>query len=101
MGAAQDNEALEEFYESTLNALDKAKNERLWFKTSMKLAGLWTKRQEFSGMSRLLRELHGSCQLADGSDDPKKGSQLLEIYAMEIQMATEQRDNKRLKTLYH
>ena len=27
---------------------------------------------------------------ADGSDDPKKGTQLLEVYALEIQMHSEQ-----------
>lgn len=41
-----------------------------------------------------------SCQNPDGTDDIKKGSQLLEIYAMEIQMYTEQRNNKKLKQLY-
>lgn len=41
-----------------------------------------------------------SCQREDGSEDPKKGTQLLDIYALEIQMATEQRNNKRLKKLY-
>jgi len=30
----------------------------------------------------------------------KKGTQLLEVYALEIQIATEQRNNKRLKQLY-
>lgn len=32
-----------------------------------------------------------SCQRADGGgEDPKKGTQQLEVYALEIQMATEQ-----------
>lgn len=30
----------------------------------------------------------------------KKGTQLLEIYALEIQMYTAQKNNKKLKTLY-
>jgi hypothetical protein len=41
-----------------------------------------------------------SCQTADGSEDLKKGTQLLEVYAVEIQMYTEQRNNKKLKQLY-
>ncbi len=41
-----------------------------------------------------------SCQREDGSEDPKKGTQLLDIYALEIQMATEQRNTKQLKRLY-
>lgn len=42
-----------------------------------------------------------SCQRDDGSEDFKKGTQLLEVYAVEIQMYTEQRNNKKLKQLYH
>lgn len=39
-------------------------------------------------------------QTDDGEDDLKKGTQLLEIYALEIQMYTAQKNNKKLKTLY-
>ena len=39
-------------------------------------------------------------QTDDGEDDLKKGTQLLEIYALEIQMCTAQKNNKRLKSLY-
>lgn len=35
-----------------------------------------------------------------GEEDQKKGTQLLEIYALEIQMYTEQKNNKALKALY-
>ncbi len=41
-----------------------------------------------------------ACQNPDGSEDLKKGTQLLEVYALEIQMYTEQKDTKRLKQLY-
>lgn len=39
-------------------------------------------------------------QTDDGEDDLKKGTQLLEIYALEIQMYTVQKNNKKLKALY-
>lgn len=39
-------------------------------------------------------------QTDDGEDDLKKGTQLLEIYALEIQMYTVQKNNKKLKKLY-
>ena len=39
-------------------------------------------------------------QTDDGEDDLKKGTQLLEIYALEIQMYTAQKNNKKLKALY-
>lgn len=41
-----------------------------------------------------------SCQREDGMDDMKKGTQLLEVYALEIQMHTELKNNKQLKALY-
>jgi hypothetical protein len=39
-------------------------------------------------LQKILKELLKSCQGADGDDDPKKGTQLLEVYALEIQMHT-------------
>lgn len=46
---------------------------------------------------QILKELHKSCQKEDGTDDQKKGTQLLEVYAIEIQMYTETKNNKKLK----
>ena len=43
---------------------------------------------------------HRACQGEDGKDDLKKGTQLLEVYALEIQMHTELKNTKRLKELY-
>ena len=39
-------------------------------------------------------------ELDESDDDLKKGTQLLEIYALEIQMYTAQKNNKKLKALY-
>lgn len=72
-------ELLQEFYETTLAALEEAKNERLWFKTNLKLCKLWFDMREYARMARLLKLLHKSCQLPDGTDDQKKGTQLLEV----------------------
>ena len=36
--------------------------------------------QEYGRLQRIIRELHRSCQNDDGSDDLKKGTQLLEVY---------------------
>lgn len=91
---------LQEFYEVTLEALRDAKNDRLWFKTNTKLGKLYLDREEWNRLARILRQLHLSCQNVDGSDDLRKGTQLLEIYALEIQMYTSQKNNKELKKLY-
>ncbi|KAL3893051.1 MAG: hypothetical protein SGPRY_014522 [Prymnesium sp.] len=100
VSGSQQMELLQTFYETTLVALQEARNERLWFKTNLKLGKLWFDREEYSRLSKILKELHRSCQLPDGADDPKKGTQLLEVYALEIQMYTATRNNKRLKSLY-
>ncbi|KAG1682525.1 COP9 signalosome complex subunit 2 [Nymphon striatum] len=93
-------ELLQDFYETTLDALKDAKNDRLWFKTNTKLGKLYFDREEFNKLSKILKQLHQSCQTEDGEDDLKKGTQLLEIYALEIQMYTAQKNNKKLKALY-
>ena len=90
----------QDFYETTLEALRDAKNERLWFKTMTKLGKLYFDRGEYGRLSRILKQLHSSCTTQDGEDDLKKGTQLLEIYALEIQMYTAQKNNKKLKALY-
>lgn len=93
-------ELLQNFYETTLEALKDAKNDRLWFKTNTKLGKLYFDRGEFTKLAKILKQLHQSCQTDDGEDDLKKGTQLLEIYALEIQMYTAQKNNKKLKALY-
>ncbi|KAJ8304653.1 hypothetical protein KUTeg_018236 [Tegillarca granosa] len=96
----QQMELLQNFYETTLDALREAKNERLWFKTNTKLGKLYFDREDYNKLQRILKQLHQSCQTDDGEDDLKKGTQLLEIYALEIQMYTAQKNNKKLKALY-
>lgn len=93
-------ELLQDFYETTLEALRDAKNDRLWFKTNTKLGKLYFDRSDFTKLQKILKQLHQSCQTDDGEDDLKKGTQLLEIYALEIQMYTVQKNNKKLKALY-
>ena len=100
VSVSSDMDLLQEFYETTLNSLGEAKNERLWFKTNLKLCKLWFTLKEFGRVSKILKELYRSCQHEDGSTDQRKGTQLLEVYAIEIQMYTEQKNNKKLKELY-
>lgn len=91
---------LQHFYETTLEALKDAKNDRLWFKTNTKLGKLYFDREDYGKLAKILRQLHQSCQTQDGGDDMKKGTQLLEVYALEIQMYTAQKNNKKLKYVY-
>jgi len=98
--AAEDEAAhrcMEEFYSKTLESFQSTNNERLWLKTNIKLARLWLERKDFLALTDKLRELHKACQRDDGSDDPSKGTYSLEVYALEILMYAETRNNKRLK----
>ncbi|VDO04886.1 unnamed protein product [Rodentolepis nana] len=91
---------LQNFYTTTLNALKDAKNDRLWFKTNSKLGKLFLEQSDYVQLQRIIRELRESCLTETGEEDLKKGTQLLEIYALEIQMYTAQKNNKKLKHLY-
>lgn len=88
---------MERFYDMTLEAFHGANNERLWLKTNIKLAKLWLDRKEYARLGRNVRLLHHACQKPDGSDDPSKGTYLLEVFAIEIQMYSETGNNKKLK----
>ena len=50
--------AAQDFYSLTLDSLAQAKNERLWFKTNMKLAHLYVGLKELGRAGRVLKELH-------------------------------------------
>ena len=100
VSAAHDLRFMEKVYEITLESLSESKNDRLWTKTNLKLAKLWLQRKEHSKMSKIIRMLHQACRNTDGSTDQHKGTLLLEIYALEIQMYTETKNNKKLKEVY-
>ncbi|KAF8434946.1 hypothetical protein BGX38DRAFT_1218301 [Terfezia claveryi] len=99
-GDPADMACMERFYDMTLEAFQGTNNERLWLKTNIKLAKLWLDRKEYGRLSKSIRLLHQTCQKPDGSDDLSKGTYLLEVYAIEIQMFSETGNNKKLKALY-
>jgi len=91
------NQCIEKFYSQTLESFQATNNERLWLATNTKLARLWLAQKDYPRLTEKVRELHGACQLPDGSDDPSKGTYSMEAYALEIQMYADTRNNKRLK----
>lgn len=97
---ADARKCLEQIYSLTLQSFQSTNNERLWLKTNIKLAKLHLDRKEYTSVAKKLRELHRLCQKEDGTDDPAKGTYSLEMYALEIQMYAETRNNKQLKRLY-
>lgn len=100
ISTSSDMSFMENFYATTLEVLEDTKNERLWTKSNLKLAKLYLDRAEYTRLAKTLKQLHQTCKNEDGTDDVKKGTQLLEIYALEIQMYTATKNNKKLKELY-
>lgn len=100
VSSASDLSKLETIYELTLDALKATANQRLWFSTSVKLAKLYLEMGDVQKLQRLVRTLHKTCQKPDGTDDVSKGSHLLEVYALEIQMCTLTKNSLRMKEIY-
>lgn len=72
-------------------------------KTNLKLAKLWLDRKEYGRLSKILRELHASVKPEDPDSDQvdnSRGTLLLEILAIEIQMYTETKNKKKLREIY-
>ncbi|KAI6204421.1 COP9 signalosome complex subunit 2 [Aphelenchoides besseyi] len=90
--------ALKQMTKITFNMV--AKNDRLWFKTQIKLGKLYFEQRDYEKLERILKFLRQSCKDEEGEEDQKKGTQLLEIYALEIQMYTEMKNDKALQKLY-
>jgi len=101
MSTSKDLNLVEMVYTSALQNLKEQGNDRVWFRTNLKLGKLLYEADEHTKLAKILKDLHRSCQLDNGEDDPKKGSQLVDIYALEIQMHTATKNNKKLKELYH
>ncbi|RZB45745.1 PCI domain containing protein [Asbolus verrucosus] len=97
---SDDMEVLKNFYETTLDALKNSKNDRLWFKTNTKLGKVFLERGEFNKLSSIIRQLKQACGYYDSESNLHKGTQLLEVYALEIQMYTELKNHQHLKELY-
>lgn len=96
-----DSEVLSEVYKITLLALKNSNNERLWFITNQKLAKLYLDSSKFQEVEELLVLLKKSCRTSDGlGDDPSKGTYLLEIYSLEIQLCVLTSNSMRMRHVY-
>jgi COP9 signalosome complex subunit 2 len=100
ISAATDVDVLSQMYEITLEALKTANNERLWFNTNLKLARVYLEGSKVAEVERILLLLKQTCQLPDGSDDISKGSALLEVYCIEIQLCSHTHNAARMRNIY-
>mmetsp|Transcript_1712 Transcript_1712/g.5927 ORF Transcript_1712/g.5927 Transcript_1712/m.5927 type:complete len:443 (-) Transcript_1712:201-1529(-) len=100
LSTSTDWTALSKVYEVTLAALRHQNNERLWFTTNLKLAKAYLGGKAYNKVEALLDELKRSCRHEDGSDDAAKGTHLLDVYALEIQLCSETEDLARMREVY-
>jgi len=96
---ATDTDLVLEMYDIALKQM-KGKNENLWFKTRLKLAQRMFDKAIYNKLQPILQELEESCLGPEGKEDPKKANQLLDVYALAIQMYMEQKDRKKTKEIY-
>jgi COP9 signalosome complex subunit 2 len=101
---AIESATLQDVYTTTLTALTQsAGNERLCFKIRIKLAKLFLSQSDWKHLKELLNELIASLtttRSGDVIDERSKGTQLMEVYALQIQMYTAMNDIKRLSDAY-
>jgi hypothetical protein len=74
-----------QLYTQTLSAT-KESNQRMWFSTLAKLATLRAETGDVAALSAAIEELHAACKLDSGEDDESKSTQLMDVYALRIQV---------------
>jgi COP9 signalosome complex subunit 2 len=101
--SSEDGSFSEELYALTLEYLKiqgGQGTQRLFFSISVKLCRKYLESKRFEKAEAILKELHGLCKKPDGSDDMSKGSQLLEVYALEVQLLSAQGKSSEVKVLF-
>ncbi|GMH72467.1 hypothetical protein TL16_g05922 [Triparma laevis f. inornata] len=88
---------LHDIYNETLKFFEdgETKNERLWFKCSLKLGQLLLDVDDHVRFQKVISTL-----LEKSADGNQGTSHMMEIYALQIQMYGKMRDTKKLKDLY-
>lgn len=89
---------LKKIYETTLTALKENKNDRLWSKTNLKLGQVYLENQELLKLSILIKQLKH--QIEPSQEEKFMDTQMLEVYALEIQMYSALRNYKEVKKIY-
>lgn len=96
-------------YDSTLKIFHPSKgscpNERLWFKTNLKYGQLLYETNETAKLQQVLRDLQATQDqnIANSMTDSGTSSsntQSIEIYALQIQLYSRQKDNKKLREVF-
>ena len=79
-------------------------NERIWFKTNLKLGQLLYELNETARLQSVIKDLLKSQRGVNGSglagEERYVGTHLMEIYALQIQLYSRQKDNKKLRDIF-
>ncbi|EEC47024.1 COP9 SigNalosome subunit 2, partial [Phaeodactylum tricornutum CCAP 1055/1] len=86
---------LQVFHPQTGNTI----NERLWFKTNLKYGQLLYEMNEANKLEQVLRDLQTNMPPED-SGSASSSTQSMEIYALQIQLYSRQKDHKRLRETF-
>lgn len=90
-----------EVYERTVKFFDpkngKVPNDRLWFKTNLKYGQLLYETNETAKLQLVLRDL----KTTQGSESSSSSTHLMEIHALQIQLYSRQKDNKKLREVFN
>ena len=93
-------------YDSTLSLFHPrhgtCPNERLWFKTNLKYGQLLYENYETNKLQSVIRDLLQTCDLEDSADirSSSSSTNLMEIYALQIQLYSRLKDNKMLREIF-
>jgi len=97
-------------YDSTLRLFHPSSgacpNERLWFKTNLKYGQLLYEMNETVKLQQVLKDLQSQQGIlaasmgAESSSNSTSSTQLIEIYALQIQLYSRQKDNKKLRETF-
>ncbi|KAJ2340208.1 hypothetical protein GGH91_004241, partial [Coemansia sp. RSA 2671] len=91
---------IQRFHQMTLLVLKETKNDRLWLRTSLRLAKILLDQREYQALDTLLSELRCECEDDSGAVIMERGTQLLEIHAMYLAMYSALEEHKKLKDTY-
>jgi COP9 signalosome complex subunit 2 len=91
---------IKDYYDLTLSQLEKNGNKKAMLRLELRLAKVLFDNKDYNTLEKKLTAMHRECQLPDGNDDPAKGNQLMDIYALEISMYSARNNNRKLKELY-
>ena len=89
----------------------KTYNERLWFTTSLRLARMYLDGKQFDPLEQMLTDLKTACLTPEAAAGPcdfsraqffneQKGSMLLEVFAFEIQMCIDLKEQRRMESVF-